>query len=394
MTSLIAAAVVAVTAAVSAACTTPSGPPPVLDPGPPVISSFGARTARSEAPVLATFGWQVSDPDRQPLTCRIDVGSDGSFEHELEGCRSVDSVLEQFTSAGTHSATLEVSDGDWPPVTATTSVTVTPGPAEPYDITLRLDPSMRPEFADAFTRAAQRWESVLVAGVRDVRLDLPAGLFGWVPAYAGTVDDVLIDARDTPIDGEGEVLGQAGGLLIRQPQWQPYYGVMEFDTADLDALWTSGRLDDVILHEMGHVLGLGTNWVFTGVVVDLLTDPAYTGAAGVAAYQSLGGDRFVPLEKGGGTGTAIGHWRETTFDDELMTGYLGRRPAKLSEVTIAALADLGYGVDLTVADPYVLPANRSALRGSEPAEDHAVEAHTEQLRPFLGGLPDPLPASP
>ena len=173
---------------------------------------------------------------------------------------------------------------------------------------------------------------MLVAGVPDVRLDLPAGLFGWVPAHSGLVDDVLIDARDVTIDGPGSVLGRAGGLLIRQPRWQPYWGVMEFDTADLDALADSGRLDDVILHEMGHVLGLGANWLFTGVVTDLLTDPAYTGAAGVAAYQELGGDRFVPLEQGGGWGTALGHWRESVFDDELMTGYLGRRPARLSRV--------------------------------------------------------------
>lgn len=107
------------------------------------------------------------------------------------------------------------------------------------------------------------------------------------------VDDVLIDrARRARWSGSGRVLGRAGGLLVRQPNWQPYYGVMEFDTADLDDLLASGRLDDVILHEMGHVLGLGTNWVLTGFVADLLTDPAYTGRTGVAAYQEIGGARF------------------------------------------------------------------------------------------------------
>ena len=79
---------------------------------------------------------------------------------------------------------------------------------------------------------------------RDWPLDLPAGLFGWVPAYSGTVDDVLIDARDAPIDGSGKVLGRAGGLLIRQPDWQPYYGIMEFDSADLEDLAASGSLEE------------------------------------------------------------------------------------------------------------------------------------------------------
>ena len=44
-----------------------------------------------------------------------------------------------------------------------------------------------------------------------------------------------------------------------------------------------------------------------------------------------------------------------------MTGYLGRRPARMSRLTIAALADLGYGVDLGQADPYTLPTPSAAV---------------------------------
>ena len=379
--------VVLVGLAVLAACAPPAGPP--APPSPPVISQFVVRSERSAAPVLATYGWQVSDPNNDVLRCRVDVDSDGSVEHDIVPCRSASTVLEQFDTAGARTATLEVTDGTSDPVVATTTLAVGPGPSEPYDITLRLDPSMRPEFRQAFTDAAQRWESVLVAGVPDVRLDLPAGLFGWVPAYNGMVDDVLIDARDSAIDGPGDVLGRAGGLLIREPRWQPYYGVMEFDTADLDALAASGRLGDVILHEMGHVLGLGTNWVLTGFVTDLLTDPAYTGRGGVAAFQALGGARYVPLEDDGGLGTVVGHWREATFGDELMTGYLGGRPVRMSRMTIAALADLGYGVDLAGADPYTLPTPAAAAR----APDGDEHLHTEPLTPFLDGLPAQLPGA-
>jgi hypothetical protein len=35
---------------------------------------------------------------------------------------------------------------------------------------------------------------------------------------------------------------------------------MSFDTADLDRMEADGCLQDVILHEMGHVLGFGTLW--------------------------------------------------------------------------------------------------------------------------------------
>ncbi len=374
--------------ALLAACAPPPGPP--AEPAAPVISRFTARSERSAAPVVATYDWQVSDPNGDVLTCRLDVDSDGTVDHEIVPCRSIDSALEQFSTEGTRTATLSVSDGSFDPVVATTQLSVAPGPAEPYDITLRLDPGMRPEFRQAFTDAAARWEQVLTAGVPDVALALPPGLFGWVPAFDGVVDDVLIDARDSAIDGSGKILGRAGGLLIRQPNWQPYYGVMEFDTADLDDLLASGRLGDVILHEMGHVLGLGTNWVLTGFVADLLTDPGYTGRAGVAAYQELGGARYVPLEDDGGLGTVLGHWRESTFGDELMTGYLGSRSARMSRLTIAALADLGYGVDLSRADPCALPTAAPAARAPGRGGT-APQPHTEPLAPFVGGLPDRLP---
>ncbi len=221
----------------------------------------------------------------------------------------------------------------------------------------------------------------------DEPLSIPGGFLGWIPAFDGTVDDLLIDARDTQIDGPGKTLGRAGGLLIRPGAWQPYWGFMEFDTADLDALDASGRLDEVILHEMGHVLGIGPSWLLTGRIADLLVDPAYTGRAGVAAYQELGGDRAVPVENDGQLGTVIGHWRESTFGDELMTGFLTGPSQPLSRVTIASLADNGYGVDLGAADPYSLPDALAALRVPHDEDDHL---HTDWVPPFdpddLGAL--------
>lgn len=387
-----------VAVALAVACTPPPTSPPPL-PGPPEISSFGAVAQRSAAPVVATLGWRVSDPDSSSLTCRVDVDGDGTVERIIEPCRSIDSVLAQFDTAGTRTATLEVDDGEYPPVTAQTTIDVADGPDETYEITLRRDPSMAPEFAAAFDTAAARWESVITAGVADIGLDLPEGLFGWVPGFSGVVDDVLIDARVGPIDGAGGTLGRAGGLAIRQPQWQPYWGIMEFDEADLAALAASGRLEDVIVHEMGHVLGLGANWILTGMVSDLL-DPAYTGPAGVAAYQELGGNHLVPLENEGALGTILGHWRESVFGDELMTGYLGGRPAIMSRLTIAALADLGYGVDLSKAQDYSLltaPAARAPGDTVHDGDDHGDSdhgdhahgdiPHSEPIPPFLDGIP-------
>src|SRR5690606_4901993 len=148
---------------------------------------------------------------------------------------------------------------------------------------------------------------------------------------------------------------------------------------------------DVILHEMGHVLGLGTNYLLIGLVDGFPFDPHYTGRAGVAAHQELGGDRYVPLEDQGGLGTAVGHWRESVFGNELMTGYLNQGSQPLSRLTVAALADLGYGVDLSAADPYSIPSGPAASRQEPP-----LHLHTIPIEPGIGGprRRAPAPAGP
>src|SRR5262249_23114472 len=86
----------------------------------------------------------------------------------------------------------------------------------------------------------------------------------------------------------------------------------------------------------------------------------YFGSHAVNAYQVLAGNDYlssVPLETGGGSGTAGVHWSESTFGNELMTGYIGGVPDPLSILTIGSLQDMGYLVNYSAADPYPLPAH-------------------------------------
>jgi hypothetical protein len=365
-----------------AACA-PTPPPVPTDPLPPALSRFVATVKRTEAPVTAVLGWTISDPNRDALVCRIDADGDGSLERTVDPCTSADSVLLGPLDAGTTTFTLEVDDGTTGPVTATTDVTVTPGPSESFDITLQLAPTMPPEFAQAFTDAAARWEEIIVAGWPSHPLTVVDGFLGWLPGFDGSVDDVMIAARDTDIDGPGQVLGSAGTLVYRETG-QPIFGIMQFDTADLQRLADRGRLGSVILHEMGHVLGIGGNWILEGRIDDLLVDPSYNGTAGKAAWRELGGAGNVPLENEGGLGTAFAHWRESIFGNELMTGY-SDGDERLSRLTVAALADRGYGVDLTAADPYLLPTLAAARAGDH---DHDGVGHTDPIAPYPG---DSLP---
>jgi hypothetical protein len=63
-------------------------------------------------------------------------------------------------------------------------------------------------------------------------------------------------------------------------------------------------------------------------------------------------------------GTADAHWRESTFQSELMTGYVNRGGMPLSAITVGSLADLGYVVNPFAADPFTVPGSVSASRNT------------------------------
>ena len=177
-----------------------------------------------------------------------------------------------------------------------------------------------------------------------------------------TIDDVLIFATVTPIDGVGRILASAGPCLLRTQSRFPVIGLMRFDADDVEALAANGRLSSVVLHELLHVIGIGTLWRSRDMLVGIGTsDPRFIGAqAGAQCISSGGfnscGDGRVPVENLGGSGTIEAHWRESTFDQEVMTGFVESHPEMpLSAMTFASLQDLGYTINLLSSDPYQVP---------------------------------------
>jgi len=59
-----------------------------------------------------------------------------------------------------------------------------------------------------------------------------------------------------------------------------------------------------------------------------------------------------------GVGAAGGHWRESVYGSELMTGFIGEQNSPMSRLTVRALADLGYSVDVTKADIFTVQSTR------------------------------------
>lgn len=248
-----------------------------------------------------------------------------------------------------------------------------------YDVDLRFyGPAPPPLAAAAFTAAALRIRASVVGDVQDLSIASPLDLTDpnagcGVPATIapGTLDDIIIYATVAPIDGVGKILASAGPCFIRSnTSTNPgatIIGVMRFDVDDIDGLVTRGTLQDVIQHEMLHVVGIGTLWSLKGLLAGARTvDSRFTGALGVGACIAMGGSPVcvgsVPVENTGGAGTADGHWRETTFGNELMTGFIGSINL-FSTMSIQSLADLGYQVNPAAADAYGIPG-LSVVQGS------------------------------
>jgi hypothetical protein len=166
-----------------------------------------------------------------------------------------------------------------------------------------------------------------------------------------TIDDLYVTAELKAIDGTGGILGQAGPSAVWTSNDLTAVGQMQFDVADATDYFGRGLWDDIVTHEMMHVLGFGSLWDYGSH--SLVSGTEYTGASGLAAYQAAvdSSATYIPVEDGGGSGTAGSHWHEQALTNELMTGYINDdhnastiTDNYLSKFSVMSLADLGYKV--------------------------------------------------
>ena len=183
----------------------------------------------------------------------------------------------------------------------------------PFTIEVRFLGGLNARQRAAFTAAADRWTRAIVGDLPSVLVDNEV------------IDDVLILAQGTAIDGPGMILGQAGPTHLRPASagaaaFLPAKGIMSFDTADLARMEAAGTLNDVITHEMGHVLGVGTAWEQKGLLQGAGTsNPTFSGPGAMEEYLTLRG------------GAAVGGYRSRTrAAQELATATGARRSSTTS----------------------------------------------------------------
>lgn len=211
-----------------------------------------------------------------------------------------------------------------------------------FNICLGFSDAITEEQRELFIDAAAEWEQIITADENSVNWNIlgnsadfnafcsvALGAFGHTidddaNARQTAVDDVAICVNSDSIDGEGRVIGSGGAILSRMALFEKpttVVGFMRFDAADLasnnpDVIKV---INSTILHEMGHVLGIGNSWEEAGLIPSPRVPETcndYRGANANREYQQLSGcaDSSIPIENDfGSDSTDCGHFDETCF---------------------------------------------------------------------------------
>ena len=276
-----------------------------------------------------------------------------------------------------------------------------------FDIELVWIGTVAAAHRTAVEQAAQQWEQILTTGLPDVDF---SRISGSQTCGGGNLNDVVDDlrvfVRVQSIDGPRGTLAAADACYSRTTSGLPIAGYVRLDADDFQGL-SADAMRVIAAHEIGHSLGFSNRYFQrmslmrnpslppqSGITFDT-PDTHFVGEAAVTAFDMAGGapytDGKVPIENIMGRGSGDSHWRESVLDDELMTPRHDGDEDPLSAITIGALADMGYHVDMSQAESYTLPSARSdnlfgdAIRGEGAQGDSAGQGHehTEEEE-FLG----------
>ncbi len=223
-------------------------------------------------------------------------------------------------------------------------------------------PNQRQILDAALASAEQLWESKITGYQPGISLTtIPIQVFGNSSGLASAIYD------STVFQG-GYTLATSGRIFVNASQLETFSNYpTNFGTF-------VNVIDELMAHETGHVLGIGTLWQANGVYQS--GTGQYTGQHGVAAFKAefQPSATFVPVELAGNPGTPDAHWNQLMrsspqegnpsdpfsldprlgivdqfgrdFSLELMTGAIDPDYGEpfLSNTTVQSLRDLGFTV--------------------------------------------------
>ena len=223
----------------------------------------------------------------------------------------------------------------------------------PFDIELVFLDDFTEIEQKAWHQIAHRWEAAIQMDLPDytfsARRNLLCGDHSISIPAGEQIDDLRIYITNfVDLYGQG---GFGGPQISRRSSSMPIIGCVGIavkSQGDFHGMWRTG------LHEIGHVLGIGTTW--DRMIRDLNGDTHFAGPQAIAAFDQAGGSDYqgakVPIGRLSDDPYYRSHWRGSVVSGELMTS---GGSSVLSAITLGALSDLGYTVDFSMADPYELP---------------------------------------
>ncbi len=166
--------------------------------------------------------------------------------------------------------------------------------------------------------------------------------------------------------GAGGMLASAGFENMNKDstgRWMPTSGAANINTNPIVIDILTANINvfrRVMIHEFAHALGFGTYWGSEYYGRNLVnTDKGTYKANSYAgwAYGELNGkftQTEIPLTTGVGYGSDYSHWKEQIFGDEIMTHSINFTDMPISQMTIAAMRDIGWNVNFGAADSFSL----------------------------------------
>ena len=289
------------------------------------------------------------DPDGDPLTYTISSSNTSVAEPEVID----DTMFVSLVGLGSATVSVTATDPEGLSATETFEVTVVRDLPGGFNMLLGFTEAVTETQKLWFFLARNTWEQVLAATeLPDVQFSEPPECLELTAPDVQTVDDHFVMVHVAEIDGSGGTVAHALYCHSRQ-DGSPVVSATVFDEADISLLMSLDLLGVVAFHEFAHGLGfISRYWDHHGLL-DTSNDPHFQGTRAINAFNAAGGSTYpdakVPISSGD-----YSHWREDVFGNEGMTPTLELGANPFSAITLQAMADVGYLVDLSLADDYQL----------------------------------------
>ncbi|MCP4191968.1 MAG: hypothetical protein GY768_15255 [Planctomycetaceae bacterium] len=266
-----------------------------------------------------------------------------------------------------------------------------------YDPTASFEEPARALLDTAIDKVEKLWEGVILGheGNESTPFEIEVGT---------TRSSLALGSPASTSQSDGLTIATSGWVKVN-PEWVE----LATNGFGIDSAAGINLLDELISHEVGHALGIGSLWDDNQLYNN--HSGRYTGQYGLQAFRMEFSPQasYIPVELAGDSKTANGHWdqllrssaegnpddpwslspltgildsRGRDFGQELMSGAIDPDYGEpfLSNTTVQSLRDLGY----TVIPHFPLPADKdeNGILGPEDLDRLASAIRTQSTDPF------------